>query len=301
MERNGFGRSPCKKSRAGGDRFASMPSIVIPAHDEERVLAETLERALEGLGADVEVLVVCNGCTDRTAAVAMSFAPRVAVIEIATASKVAALNEGDARARAFPRVYLDADIPISGADLARVIAAVGRPGALAAEPRARFDFTRVHFLVRAYYAVWLGLHGTEPGDVGCGLYALSAAGRARFGPFPPVIADDGYVRAHFAPGEIELVADAEAMVRVARTLGDLVRVMTRSKLGVVELASRFPELWDGKRARGASLASKLKALPLRLWPLLPIYVVIQGWVAVRVRLRASDLPAYRWERDRSRR
>src|SRR5688572_19584947 len=107
-----------------------MASIVIPAHDEERLLGATLERVLDGLEPGTEVIVICNGCRDRTAEVARGFAPRVAVIELAEASKVAALNAGDAAAQSFPRVYLDADTPIAGADLMRVIAVLREPGSL---------------------------------------------------------------------------------------------------------------------------------------------------------------------------
>lgn len=276
-----------------------MASVLIPAHDEERVLGATLAAVLDGLGDEVEVLVACNGCKDGTAAVARRFAPRVQVLEIEAASKVAALNAAEAQAPTFPRVYLDADIPIRGADLMQVIAALERPGALAAEPHARFDLAGAAWPVRAWYAIWRGLHGREPGDVGGGLYALSATGRARFGAFPDVIADDGYVRAHFAPGEITTVDGAETLVRVPRTLGDLVRTKTRSKLGGLQLAQRFPELWGRKRAAGRSLRRKVAALPVRLWPLVPVYLAIQAWVQRRARRQLAQREAYRWERDLS--
>ncbi len=278
-----------------------MPSILIPAHDEERVIGATLAAVLDGLRADVEVLVACNGCHDRTADVARRFAPRVEVLEIPTASKVAALNAAEAHAPSFPRIYVDADIPIRGEHLMRITAVLEQPGALAAEPRARFDLDGASALVRAYYAVWRALHGSEPGDVGGGVYALSAAGRARFGEFPGVIADDGYVRAHFLPGEIRHVEAAESVVRTPRTVSDLVRIKTRSRLGARELARRFPELWAGKRRAGRSLRQKLAGLPLRTWPLVPVYCLLQAWIQLRARRqdRARTGSTYRWERDRS--
>ncbi|MBX3464887.1 MAG: glycosyltransferase [Planctomycetes bacterium] len=276
-----------------------MASVLIPAHDEERVLAATLTAVLDGLGEEVEVLVACNGCRDRTADVARRFAPRVQVLEIATASKVAALNAAEARSPSFPRIYLDADIPIRGADLMRLCGALAAPGALAAEPRPRFDLAGASALVRAWYAVWLALHGDQAGDVGGGVYALAAAGRARFGAFPDVIADDGYARAHFAPDEIRRVADAHSLVRAPRTLADLVRVKSRSRLGALELARRFPELWARKRAVTPRLRAKLRGLPLRLWPLVPVYAAIQTWTRRRARRLDRQRGAYRWERDES--
>lgn len=278
----------------------AMPAtVVIPAHDEERVLGRTLDALLEGLAGDVQVVVVCNGCTDATAEVARRRGPRVEVLEIEQASKVAALNAGDAAARGFPRAYLDADVAISGESMGRVLAALGSDGALAAEPRPVLDTSRSSPLVRAYYAVWLALHGARPGDVGCGLYALSERGRRRFAEFPRVIADDGYVRAHFGPGEIEHVADARSTVVAPRSLAGLVAIKTRSRLGALELAREYPELWARKRSGGDGLRAKLAGLPWRLWPLVPVYLLVALRVRVRARAAARDVGAYRWERDDS--
>jgi glycosyltransferase involved in cell wall biosynthesis len=277
-----------------------MPAaVIVPAHDEERVLARTLETLLRGLAPEVQVLVVPNGCTDRTVEVARSFCPRVEVVVVEQASKVAALNAGDAAARGYPRVYLDADIDLCGDRMARLIEVLESPGALAAEPRAHIELDGCGVLVRAYYGVWLGLHGRAPGDVGCGLYALSEAGRARFGAFPPVISDDGYVRAHFAPGEIQPVEDVYTVVRAPRTLGALLKIKTRSRLGAIELARRYPELWARKRGAGVSMGAKLRRLPWRLWLALPIYVVVQLAVRRRAGRQVADLEGYVWERDES--
>lgn len=276
-----------------------MPgSVIVPAHDEECILPRTLGTLLADLPPDVQVLVVPNGCRDRTAEVARGFAPRVEVVEVEEASKTAALNAGDAAARAYPRVYLDADIDLSGADLAKVLSAL-EAGALAAEPVARLDTAGASVWVRAYYAVWGALHGREPGDVGCGLYALSEAGRARFGAFPSIISDDGYVRAHFAPEEIHLVTEAESVVATPRSLGGLFKIKTRSRLGALQLERRFPDLWARKRELGRSLGEKIRALPLRLWPLLPLYAVVQVLVRCRAGRLARDMDGYRWERDGS--
>ncbi len=274
-----------------------MPAtIIVPAHDEERVLGRTLEGLLEGLPTDVQVLVVPNGCRDRTAEVARAFAPRVETLEIGEASKTAALNAGDGAALHFPRVYLDADIGIRGEALAKVLAALDG-GAVAAEPVARLDTRGAGLLVRAYYAVWLALHGRKPGDVGCGLYALSREGRERFGAFPSVISDDGYVRAHFSPEEIQRIEDAESVVVVPRDLRSLVRIKTRSRLGALELQRSFPDLWARKRASGTGLLGKARALPWRLWPLVPLYGAVQLLVRRRARRMAANLAAYVWERD----
>src|SRR5262245_58336894 len=46
-----------------------MASVVIPAHNEARVIERGLSSLLEGARpGELEIVVVCNGCTDDTAA-----------------------------------------------------------------------------------------------------------------------------------------------------------------------------------------------------------------------------------------
>lgn len=273
-----------------------MPVVLLPAHNEEAVLPRTLRVLLDGLRGDVQVVVLANGCTDRTAEIAREAG--VQIVEVEMAGKVAALNAGDAAVPGSPRVYLDADIELPGEQLNLILAALEK-GAVAAEPRPCLDLEGASLAVRAWYAVWQALHGQRPGAVGSGLYALSAEGRARFGEFPGVIADDGFVRAHFAPGEIAEVAGASTRVRAPRSLRELVKIKTRSRLGNLELAQRFPELWAQKREREAGAGSKAASLPFVLWPLLPWYLLVQLWVRRRAAGLAPDLERYVWERDES--
>ena len=104
--------------------------MVIPAHNEEFALPRHLESLLAQDLHDVrlEVVVVVNGTTDATAPAASAFVDRFAeaghrldVVEIPTASKAAALNEGDRRVTAFPRLYLDADIDLSPTAIRRTV------------------------------------------------------------------------------------------------------------------------------------------------------------------------------------
>jgi glycosyltransferase involved in cell wall biosynthesis len=72
-------------------------SVVVAAHNE----AAVIDRCLASLVAPgVQVIVAANGCTDDTAAIARR-TPGVEVVELATPSKIAALNAGDARATGY--------------------------------------------------------------------------------------------------------------------------------------------------------------------------------------------------------
>ena len=82
-------------------------TVVIPAHNEERVIAKTLAALELARGRDVEVIVVDDGSSDATAEIAGSFPVRV--ISQSRGGKAAALNAGIAVAGGDVIVVLDAD------------------------------------------------------------------------------------------------------------------------------------------------------------------------------------------------
>src|SRR4051794_14066484 len=142
-------------------RTAQPVSVVIPAHQEEA----TIERALQALLAgtrpgELEVVVVCNGCTDATAdrarAAAAAAGHEVAVLELAQASKAAALRAGDLALRGFPRLYLDADVVCPSATV-RALAARLREGYELALPGRRLDLSAATVGARLYYRAWQDL------------------------------------------------------------------------------------------------------------------------------------------------
>lgn len=99
-----------------------MTSIVIPAHNEARVIGRLLDSLLAGSAEDeTDIVVVCNGCTDDTARIAADRGPRVRVVEIPTPSKHAALRAGDDHAHGFPRLYVDADVVLASTDVRALI------------------------------------------------------------------------------------------------------------------------------------------------------------------------------------
>ncbi len=111
-------------------------TIVVPAYDAERYLARALDH-VAGLGPDVEVLVVDDGSTDRTAEVAGWYAARypdtVRVVTQRNGGHGSAINAGLAEARGAYLKVLDADDWLEPAPLAAVLATLrgfldsGRP------------------------------------------------------------------------------------------------------------------------------------------------------------------------------
>jgi hypothetical protein len=197
-----------------GRRGQVAGSVVIPAHDEAVLIGRCLDRLLDALPAGVEVVVVCNGCTDETATVARATDHPVAVVELSVASKVGALRVADEVATTFPRAYLDADVLVGGATIWALLRHLGRDGALAARPPLVYDTSSSSWIVRRFHRARVELPAVMGSLWGAGLYALSAQGRSRFAELPPVVADDLYVDRLFGADEIDIV-DTDPVVVVA--------------------------------------------------------------------------------------
>jgi glycosyltransferase involved in cell wall biosynthesis len=274
-----------------------MVSVIIPAHNEANVIGRCLSALLSGPRCDeLQIVVVCNGCTDDTARIARSYGDRVQVVEVECASKTNALNAGDSAARWYPRFYLDADLVINTENVLRVCQAVRAPGVLAAAPVFRFDLSRSSRVVKAYYEVWQRMPYSDSGRI-AGAYALSREGRRRFGDFPDVISDDGFARLHFAPEERLTVSSARVIVTPPRRRRELIRIRSRSRVGTVLLRKGYPDLFANENAAG--MRSVLRMLSLRV-PLRQLAVYLAVTVAARVQARVRLLShTVTWERDES--
>lgn len=273
-----------------------MISVIIPAHNESSVISRTLKAMTDGAEPrELDVIVVCNGCTDDTTEVARRFVPSVRVIESETSGKTHALNLGDEAAQAFPRIYADADVVITIDAIRALTSRLERGDVLAVAPTPNFDLSRCSWPVRACYQIRSLLPSAQEGIGGSGVYALSETGRARFREFPALTADDGYVRIHFRSHERETLTSASSTVFPPRTIKDLLATKTRAHYGSFELAALFPALWKN---RGDSNHKSLLRLFLdpRLWLSLAVYCLITSIAKRRAqsRLRAGTA---NWERD----
>lgn len=278
----------------------SMPvSIVIPAHNEAAVIRRCLDRLTRGAApGELDVIVVCNGCTDDTAAVCRAYGAPVRIVETDVPSKSNALNLGDRAAVGFPRFFVDADVVLE-IDAIRQVADVLRAGpALAAAPLMAVDVTGRSWAVRAYYDVWLRLPYCRSGMIGSGVYAVSEAGRTRFVDFPAITADDAFVRLNFAPHERRTVETCRFTVVPPTDLARIVKIKTRAHFGNAELRERFGHLWRNEDAHHGS-ALRALALDPRRWPGLAVYGYVKLLTRLRVRThyRHANRPA--WERDDS--
>ena len=262
-----------------------------------------LERCLSALTAgaepsELEVVVVCNGCTDDTASIARRFGDPVRVIESPIGSKINALNLGDRAATGFPRFYVDGDVVLNIHSVRAIAQRLQTGDVLAAAPRIRHDFARCSWAVKAFYNIDRRMPSFQEGIGGSGVYALSETGRARFAEFPTLTADDGFVRLSFRPSERGAVEDAESVVTPPSTLHGLIRIKTRSHFGSYELRKNRPELFEnfgtGNRAAVAGLIRQPS-----LWPSLAVYGYVKARAKLAARKKMKQGRYGIWERDQT--
>lgn len=274
----------------------AVASVVIPAHNESTSIGRCL-RALRSGGHDLDVVVVCNGCSDDTAARAREADPQARVIEVEQASKREAVRVGNQVALGFPRVHLDADIELSGASLLDLLEPISDGHALATAPVRRIPRAGCSPWVRWYYDVWESLPQVRDGLFGRGVVVLAEEGQARVEELSGLLNDDLGLSDAFTAEERQVVAGAVAVVRPPRTVGDLVRRRVRVATGntqAARLGARRPE----SRTTLRTLAGVAMARP-RLVPRVPVFlgVYVVAAIGARRAVRAGDFDT--WQRDES--
>jgi glycosyltransferase involved in cell wall biosynthesis len=277
----------------------SVGSVVIPAHDEANVIGRGLDRLFGTLGSAVEVVVVCNGCSDDTAGVVRESGHPLTVVELDEASKARALRAADEAATALPRVYLDADVLVSGRAIEALLRHLGQPGALAARPPVVFDTSTSSWIVRRFYRARSEIPSVMGSLWGAGMYALSAEGRGRFDGFPLVVADDLFVDRLFRTDEIEVVETDPVVVVAPATTAGLLASFRRTFRGNRALRGVAPA--GGRPGTRATVRDVLRLA--RRGPAELVDASVYAAVVVAARALAWRYPASsgRWERDGTRR
>lgn len=280
-----------------------LGSIVIPAYDEAAVIERCLDSLFDGLGNEqLDVVVVCNGCKDDTAARVRGCGHPVRVLEVPTASKAAALRLGDETARYFPRLYIDADVVVSGSS-ARTVLERLQTDAVAARPPLSYDTAKASALVRAYYRARSRMPSLNCSLWGAGVYGLSEQARQRFDAFPDVVADDVWVDHQFARDEIVIVDCEPSIISTPRRTVDLIRTLRRV-YGGKSVATLTP---GGRERLTSTTVAAIRDLGslVRKSPRAGLDAVIYSVLAIipRLLLTASRIRSHgtsvRWERDHS--
>lgn len=278
-------------------------TIIIPAHNEEAVIARCLETVLADAPdpCPAQIIVAANGCKDRTVEVARQAAPQALVLDIPEGSKTKAMNTAHKDALHFPRIYLDADVQCSFASLSALADALREPGAMAASPRLQMDLSRSNALVKAYYRVWLTQPYVTRDMVGSGCFGISEQGYQAIGDFPPITGDDIWVHSRFREGErrnIDADRNGNAVfftVSPPRRAIDQIRVETRRRLGNAEVLRLYPSPHFSGSNQAGDLRTALKHGASILD--VAIYLGIKLIARLRAGWTKSKSDTIKWERD----
>jgi hypothetical protein len=159
-------------------------------------------------------------------------------------------------------LYVDADTGLGPDDVRALVAAVRRPGVLAAAPERVLPLEGCPWYVRWYYDVWLRLPEVRRGLFGRGALAVSEAGHARLARLPPsLLADDLAASLSFAPAERSIVAAARAVRQPPRTFPDLLYRRIRTAASADQLERAWRRRPAAARIRPRDLAAMVRADP----------------------------------------
>lgn len=270
-----------------------MPSIIVPAHNEATVIRACLDSLLKQAGVD-RIIVACNGCTDTTATIVQQEYPQVTCLDIATPSKVNALNEAEKHVLSWPVFYIDADTKLSAGAVQAIVDVMSQGQLLLAAPEPVIDTSHASWLVQQYYKVWLSLPYIREGVVATCSFVISAEGRKRFTSFPNVINDDGFVRCQFAAHERGNVSGTQVFITAPQNLKSLIKIKTRARLGNMQLAAA--NLCTTPQEKPYSQIMRDKLLSKNFMSV-SIYIAIVTLIRLRAKQQFKRLASYRWETD----
>ncbi len=274
-----------------------MLSIIIPAFNESAVIQRCCRAILDGAQPDeLEIIVVCNGCTDNTAELVKSVSEDIKVIETNVPSKSYALNLGDQHATGYPRFYIDADVIVPLDSIRKTAVELNKHNIFAAAPSMKVDCTNRSFWVKSFYQIWLSLPYCHNGMIGSGVYALKEEGRKRFTDFPPLIADDGYIRLLFNSQERLSLQSCQFTVIPPKNLSGIIKIKTRAYYGNLELRHKYPELYINEDTNNLHILKKLFTKS-SLWIPLIIYCYVRMISRITAWYRFKYSHNKKWDRD----
>jgi hypothetical protein len=153
--------------------------------------------------------------------------------------------------------------------------------------------------VRQFQRIWAESDYRRSGHVGSGVYAVNEAGRARWGEFPDVIADDRFVQQRFLADERITLDGHSFTIYAPKDMKTHIRRATRIEVGNQSLPSTSQlATHDAAGSRYGNLLRRVARRPA-LWFALPFYVY--GYVVPRMRARRMLRrgQAVSWSRDPS--
>ncbi|UAL45120.1 glycosyltransferase family 2 protein [Shewanella inventionis] len=280
-------------------------SIIIPAYNEEALIADTLLNYCGlGKGVDIELLVICNGCVDKTYELSKNICSRLKiknkVYDLPVGSKTAAINKGVEVSNGDYLLIQDADVVLTCEDIKNLVSEIDSQSVLtyaSVKPLFVFD-VKTSLLVKLYYGFLSKTPAFKKGMVSAGIYLVKRDCLKGIFPLPQVIADDGYIKASFGTEKLVLLSKVRTKVRVPKKFFDLIKIKTRSNFGNFQLKKEFnisPSGGDNSKLNILKIAYKERVV-LSLF--VYIFVVIISKFRAKIQLIVNK-NKIGWERDES--
>jgi len=283
--------------RRNRNPYRGPVSVVVPAHNEEKVIARTLQALLASDHHEVEIIVLDDGSRDATVAIASTFVPLgVRVIPLPHSGKSNALRAGFAAASHPIIVALDADTIFERQTVSRLVAPFGDPrvGAVAGNPKVgnrgrlltRFqvlEYVLTLNLERRVYSM-LNCVPVVPGAVGAWRWTAVA----RVGGFrSDTLAEDTDITLTLgrAGYRVRYVPSARAHTEAPETLRQLARQRNRWAFGMLQ------SLW---KHRAATLNPRYRALGLVAIPSMWIAQLVFPIMAPTIDVGLVLSPLFAW-------
>jgi len=218
---------------------STKATIIIAAYNEESVISKTLQALTSEDESDpYQILVICNGCTDKTHQIIKKNFKNVHCHSITKASKSLAIRYAEALKPGFPRIYLDADIKLKAQDATYLFKlASQQQSAALVVPASKLNTHQSSTLVKSFYRAWYKTSHIKESGYAAGIYLINELGRKRFGEWPELTADDTFARKQFAKHEIHIDDSISVEVRAPKSIWSLIKIKSRSKFGNLELQS----------------------------------------------------------------
>lgn len=233
-----------------------MLSFIIPAHDEARLIAGTVQALHDSAGAlalDYEIVVVDDASTDDTARIASEHGARV--VPVSHRHIAATRNSGAGAAAGDRLVFVDADTLVNPAVLEAALDAMDR-GAVGGGAAVRLQ-GRVRWHERVAVSLFVWLFRWTRIAPGCFVFCTREAFDATGGFDPAYYAaeDIAMSRALARQGKFRIVREAvHTSARKLRTHGffehmRLLWRLARHRRGMLTSREHL-DLWYGKRRSG---------------------------------------------------
>ena len=209
--------------------------VIIPVYNEEHGLREVVESILSFFDVNSELIVVFNGCTDRSRSSIEHIAdPRIQRLHLEVANKALAIRLAEKQALIFPRFYVDADVKVSGHDLFRLAKKLETGKHELVAGRLVLDLSGATALSRAANSIW-SYSPHVRNNAFQQVIGVTRGGRARWGEMPDVIADDTFIASRIPEDRKRVAYDVRVIVCPPLTFWAFVGVRTRIANGVKQL------------------------------------------------------------------